>query len=231
MKKLLLSSPVNWRVFNSAFWIVLSGFLALPGCASNQNYVRSRNSDTDILLDYYMADAKDINDQDESGQTPLMRAAGSQMDYGVVQLLIEAGADIHIRNSDGFTALMLAAFTGGNGDIIDQLIAAGSEVDATENNGWTALSLAAAISNNLDAIDRLLSAGADVNVRDNNGVTPLQLAAQYNEIPRIIHRLIDAGANIFSENIVGQTVWDTIQTNESLANTSAYWRIHDLYHF
>jgi ankyrin repeat protein len=45
-----------------------------------------------------------VNAQDDKGQTPLLFAAYSAQDVGIVKLLLKAGADINITRKDGKTA-------------------------------------------------------------------------------------------------------------------------------
>ena len=51
-----------------------------------------------------------INHTNMFGNTPLMMAAASNPNPGVVRLLIDLGADVFARNSDGRTALDCADF-------------------------------------------------------------------------------------------------------------------------
>ena len=89
----------------------------------------------------------DVNQSDNSGNTPLHHAAMRQH-LDVVQLLIDAGADIdaknvHFYNGRGCTPLHYAC-AGGELDIVKMLVNAGADVSVADNNpGNTCLTLAA----------------------------------------------------------------------------------------
>ena len=78
-----------------------------------------------------------INDKTDHGQTALMFAAHNGQS-GVVQVLLDAGADINASDNDGWTALIYAARYG-RSKIVDLLIAAGADVNAKNNIGETYL--------------------------------------------------------------------------------------------
>jgi len=109
--------------------------------------------------------AKDkINELDENGETPLIRAIGCHEDLLVTQLL-QAGADVNIvSQSTGKTALSLAASMGHAGHV-KQLIAAGANIEQPEGqSGMTPLMNAAQLGNE-EIVRILVEAGADVNAK------------------------------------------------------------------
>ena len=95
--------------------------------------------------------------------TPLLVASRAGRG-GVVQTLLEAGADVHARTSTGETALHYAAGTGRD-DAVRALLAHGAEVDAVEDSkGQTPLMFAAAY-NRADVVRTLVEHGADLSAR------------------------------------------------------------------
>jgi hypothetical protein len=103
--------------------------------------------------------------------TALIEAA-YQGRTGVVEALIERGANVDARAKDGRTALAWAVYEG-RGDVsrvVELLVEGGADLEARDRNGATPLMLAA-YSGTRRAVEALLSAGADVTARDNGGGT------------------------------------------------------------
>src|SRR5690606_2795294 len=168
------------------------------------------------------------------GVTPMMLAAG-RGGAGLIELLLDAGADVESPNSEGQTALMVVARTG-QVEAAQLLLGRGADVHAREDwGGQTALMWAAAQSQP-EMIRLLVKAGARVDehstVRDwqrrvtaegrpkdmyRGGLTPLLFAAREGCIP-CIDALLDAGADINLDDPDGVTAlimallnrhWDT----------------------
>jgi len=60
---------------------------------------------------------------------------------GIVELLLNVGADINAKDEYGWSTLMSAA-DNGHKDVIELLVKAGADVNAKTNGGWSALMLA-----------------------------------------------------------------------------------------
>ncbi|MBD2302556.1 ankyrin repeat domain-containing protein [Nostoc sp. FACHB-190] len=134
----------------------------------------------------------DINFQLEDGVTPLMMAA-STGNLGIVQLLVETGADINQIDVYGNSALMYASFEN-FWDIVDYLIPlAKPELRATHL-------FAAASEGHTRLVQAIISSGINVDayrqkgVWNQNGMTALMISAQagYSKIVKV---LLDANAN------------------------------------
>lgn len=138
------------------------------------------------------------------GLTPLMYAAEKNVNIGIINLLLQNGADVNAKTNDGWTVLMRAAEYNENAEVIKILIDAGANVNAKDDD-WTALMYAAKNSTNSDVIKALIDAGADVNAKDDDGWTALMMAAEYNENAEIVKILIDAGADVNAKNDNGNT--------------------------
>jgi len=84
---------------------------------------------------------KDINEQNEDGETLLMRAAFSDNPEYARILIEEYGADLNITNDIGETALMYNAL-GGNAEITQLLLKKGAKTLPTSKCGLTASEIA-----------------------------------------------------------------------------------------
>ena len=105
-----------------------------------------------------------------AGETPLVNAAGSRFEQGVlnhdplgcVEALLAAGADANLPQSkDGVTPLC-AAVKGGHGDRVGVLLQRGAHPEkAIQRSGETPLSLALA-GGHQQIVEALVKAGADL---------------------------------------------------------------------
>jgi ankyrin repeat protein len=79
----------------------------------------------------------DVNAQDQSGRTALMRAS-TQTNSGFITLLVDHGARVNARDSSGNTALMHASDLCFNWNI-EALLKAGADPNITDSSGQTAI--------------------------------------------------------------------------------------------
>ena len=128
------------------------------------------------------------------GGTALMWAAYAGH-AGVVQALIDAGANLNAASDEG-TALVWATQEWGQLDTVRILIDAGADVDAEGTDGRTALKNAAAFGN-VNIIQALINAGVNVNFQPDNlyGSTALMDAAYHGHVSAV-QALIDADADV-----------------------------------
>ena len=89
------------------------------------------------------------------GKTALIQAVRSHRDSGIINDLINAGADLNVADTDGRTALMYAAAMSNNPAIVETLVTEGANINQRDKYGWTALDLARKNNSN-PAIARLL---------------------------------------------------------------------------
>ena len=115
----------------------------------------------------------DVNEKDEEGVTPLMRAASAGRGE-VVSVLVASGAEVDAKTNGGVTPLMMAAL-GGYADAVAPLLAKANP-NAKDNQGRTAL-MAAATSGNAAVVDALIAAGAEIAAADAAGSTALTYAS------------------------------------------------------
>ena len=114
-----------------------------------------------------------INQADDDGQTPLMRAA-SHGELTSLRLLLAAGADVRATDHGGKTSLHLAA-AAGHKIAIKVLLKTQAQIDSQDKKFNTPL--AAAAVNGHDAVVRLLlERGADPELADEDEETPYEKA-------------------------------------------------------
>ena len=120
---------------------------------------------------------------------PLVSAARLGQ-LGIVNCLLDAGAQVNLANAKtGATALMVAVFKG-HVEIVQRLLKQpGIACDKLNANGNSAL-IFAARKNHLSVVNCLLDAGADINLANaKTGATAL-MAAAYNGHVEIVQRLL-----------------------------------------
>ena len=164
------------------------------------------DSEKDISekTDKLLAAGVDVNMRNmvQGRETPLMKAITRGFP-GVVQKLIDAGADVNLGDADGTTPLMEAAKWGKN-KIIEQLLISGAKIDMKNFWNKTAL-MCAAEKNNVVTIQKLIDAGSDLDAQDVYGCTALDQAVMNGHSFDVVKQLIDAGSNIDLQNKDGNT--------------------------
>ena len=83
-----------------------------------------------------------VSDRAEFGVTPLMLAAGRNVNPYVTLTLLENGAGINDRSAEGLTPLMFAAAFNPNPEIVDVLIDCEAKITLADKDGNTALDYA-----------------------------------------------------------------------------------------
>jgi ankyrin repeat protein len=135
-----------------------------------------------------------IGRQDEDGMTPLHHAA-REGQAGVVELLLERGADVGIRDAEDRTPLHHAANLG-DAEATRLLLAHGADVMAREFRGRTPLFIACNWGENPEVVRLLLDAGADVNDRTPGRGEEILFSTLFYGMPEIISLLLEAGARL-----------------------------------
>jgi hypothetical protein len=128
----------------------------------------------------------------KDGYLPITRAA-SKGRVGIVELLLEWGADLNTTTSFGDTAVHLAA-SRGHEEVVSLLLNSGADVNRRNASGETAL-LNASLWGHVAVVRLLLRSmrGRGLNERDTNGLTALYWAC-FHGLADVVRALLLAGA-------------------------------------
>ncbi len=157
----------------------------------NQELFRAIREDDAAAVKELLAAGAAVDARDASGDTPLIDAA-LYAGPGMVQILLNAGADPNAANHAGVTALMRAATRPAQAGL---LLDAGADVKPSSELGNTALILAARKHGSTPTLRRLLDAGAAVNASNIFGASSLMAAAAAEDL-EAARLLLDRGANV-----------------------------------
>ena len=135
----------------------------------------------------------------QAGKTPLHLAALG-LGPGIINLLLDNGANVDARDASGMTPLLRAFLS----DDFTTLQAAGANILAQSDDGYTALHRAASASD-AATVEALIAAGLDPNARTNRNWSPLHSAGS----PEAFNALRSAGADIHVQTDWGLTVLHT----------------------
>lgn len=147
----------------------------------------------------YGGDWSEINTP--TGWTALHDAAWNGH-VGVIDLLLEHGADIECSTRYGWTALLFAVWNGYT-NAVQALINRNATIDVRNVYGWTPLH-AASIKGYEEIARLLLDHGADIEAETSYGWTPLYAAVPEERI-NTLTLLLRRGANIDANNSVAGT--------------------------
>lgn len=147
-------------------------------------------------IDALLKAGADINELNQSGETPLLVAALAGK-VKIVDKLMVLGADATIRNDRGMTALHAAAFFG-EGEEVSLLIgdsphAARIDINDHDNKFGVTPLIVAAEENKGNIVAALIGYGADIEITERHGYTALTRAS-YHGHDEIITILLRAGA-------------------------------------
>ncbi|XP_072354829.1 kinase D-interacting substrate of 220 kDa-like isoform X1 [Scyliorhinus torazame] len=153
------------------------------------------------LLEKY----KDVDERNESGQTPLMLAA-EQGNLEIVQELLKRGANCNLEDADNWTALISAAKEGYL-EIVSELFNFNANLEHRDMGGWTAL-MWAAYKGHTEISRLLLEKGANPNITGQYSVYPIIWAAGRGH-HEIVELLLQHGAKVNCSDKYGTTplIW------------------------
>jgi len=129
---------------------------------------------------------------------------------GVVESLLDRGADVNITDVEGRTPLMLAAFRGRT-PVMRLLLDRSADPNAADNKGYTALMMAA-FKGHPAATELLIDRGADVNAGSHKGGTALIRAASAGHL-EVVRFLLFKGADVNAETKKGLSALSVASAN------------------
>ncbi|KAL8301475.1 hypothetical protein RB593_000335 [Gaeumannomyces tritici] len=122
-----------------------------------------------------------------------LREAAFHGHIGLVQLLLNAGADVD-GGDDDYGSPLISAAASGHGTIIKLLLDNGANINAWDRDHNTALTTASG-KGYLGIVQQLLDAGAEVNPQVRGIRTALIMASRGGHL-HVTQKLLDAGAKI-----------------------------------
>ena len=144
-----------------------------------------------------------VTPKDKKGSSPLHLAS----DPGVVEALLNRGANVNAINAAGISPLRVALGTKGDESSLKNLLKHGADIRWKDWSGCTLLH-AAFLTQwpgvPLEFVDLLLEYGADVHAVNSHGVTPLFLAAETSKVGAVTS-LLKKGAKPTATNKQGCT--------------------------
>ncbi|GAB4325488.1 MAG: hypothetical protein Kow00127_18220 [Bacteroidales bacterium] len=162
----------------------------VPGSSTGMELFEAIKENDSVQAERLIRSLSDINEK-IMGYTSLHWAAFFGK-LGIVEMLLDAGANVDEKSYFGVTPLWIAAYKG-YVYIADTLIQNGAEINTTSPSGQTPLMLAAAFNDTL-MTDMLLYYGADPDLRDESGNSALNYAATF-DYNQILSLLLSYGAN------------------------------------
>jgi ankyrin repeat protein len=193
-------NPITAKVvFLSVLVVVLAGGLLevwgrVIATKIHDDFIFMCRYGTPLVVRMAIFAGADVNKRNARGDTALMLAAEDNKNPGVVEALLEGGADVNADNG-GWTALVSAATFNPNPEVVSLLLEHGADVNAETEDGWSPLLMAVKHKGGFDVIKTLIAHGADVNFRSGRGESVMEAATLHNRDPRVISALIDAGAD------------------------------------
>lgn len=146
--------------------------VGLGGSSALLHYSVS-NGDVEEVYRLIVEDNANPNARNHNRSTPLHVACKQGM-FGLVQMLMEHGADVHLRENvsiGGFTPL-LHAVAQNHIAIVELLLQEGADPNVQDTAGYTCLHICARTPGRLQMAKLLMAKGADIEQCDNDDLSP-----------------------------------------------------------
>ncbi len=175
-----------------------------PSIVANKLITQSIAKNDVADVQQHIRSGVDVNEQNQSGWTPLHYAA-VRGNKAIAALLIESGAKLDVKTKSSQTALHFAAERG-FAELAELLVEKGADLGAADKDGWTPLHFAA-VKDRIAIAEYLIKKGADVNKASTGGGTPLHEASA-SASAQMIKLLLDNGADKALKAKNGKTALD-----------------------
>ena len=150
----------------------------------------------------------DLNQWQIGNISILMNACKKDVNYEVVDLLLNAGADLEIKDPMEFTAFMIACDQGQT-EIVESLLKARANYKCQNVSGETGLILAS-LKGHQGVVKAIIEADKDkqiINTKDKKGMTALSHACDQGQT-EVVESLLSAGAVACLQDNKGLTALD-----------------------
>ena len=165
----------------------------------------------------------DMDATDGRAEWTALTAAAAAGDPGIVERIIQLGADIESINHLEETALLVAT-KNSHLEVVEALLLAGADVDAMDVDGDTALMVAAKLRH-VELVEALVLAGAEVDFEDIDDETALLIAIGHPEghhgsagVLPIVKTLLAGGADPSARYPEGMTALMAVLINFNYNN-------------
>ncbi|BFZ23612.1 hypothetical protein BsWGS_26651 [Bradybaena similaris] len=149
----------------------------------------------EVILQTLLHHGADCSDQDNYGNTALLRAILRRCSKNAKFLIqiMKNNTNLNLQNNEGHTALMCDVAYDSD-TVVSELIDSGADVNITDADGNTALHLAVASAQE-SQLKVLVNGGCDINHQNKAGLSPLMLAAHRCNC-HSVSTLINLGADV-----------------------------------
>ncbi len=162
-------------------------------------------AEAQALLD----EGADVDARDADGRTPLYQAANFNDDPGMIQLLVDAGADTEAKSMMFGRTPLHQAVQFGSAPVVEALLDQGANIEAEDDRGSRPLDMVL-FNDSLEMVELLLARGADPNAK------PYLLSAARSGNPGLARLLLDNGGNTEFINAAGETALHHAAMNDFL---------------
>jgi E3 ubiquitin-protein ligase mind-bomb len=128
--------------------------------------------------------SKDVNAQEEDGNTALHWAIGQENRTAVEELLKRDDVDVNLKNNNRRRALHCAAeWKNMPRNLFRVILGKSTDVNAQDKHGWTALHWAIAMENRTAVEELLKRKDVDVNLKNKNNQTARFFSTFWEDMP------------------------------------------------